>query len=88
LIQQFLENAAEVKGEKPLSLPAGSEILCALLMRTEKRVRKAIAFRGRTNKTVLPFWVLQKTTVLKMFRWNIFNERMWKSIPEQISFAY
>jgi hypothetical protein len=26
LVQQFLENAAEVKGEQPLSLPAGSEI--------------------------------------------------------------
>jgi hypothetical protein len=25
LVQQFLENAAEVKGEQPLSLPAGSE---------------------------------------------------------------
>jgi hypothetical protein len=25
LVQQFLENAAEVKGEQPLSLPAGSD---------------------------------------------------------------
>jgi hypothetical protein len=25
LVQQFFKNAAEVKGEKPLSLPAGSE---------------------------------------------------------------
>jgi hypothetical protein len=31
LVQQFFKNAAEVKGEKPLSLPAGSETLCATL---------------------------------------------------------
>jgi hypothetical protein len=49
-VQQFFKNAAEVKGEQPLSLPAGSETPCATLRRTEKWVRKATAFRGRANK--------------------------------------
>jgi hypothetical protein len=31
LVQQFFKNAAEVKGEQPLSLPAGSESPCATL---------------------------------------------------------
>jgi hypothetical protein len=54
LMQQFFpKNVAEVKGEQPLSLPAGSETLCATLWRTEMRVRKATAFRGRANKTAL-----------------------------------
>jgi hypothetical protein len=39
----------------PLSLPAGSETPCAYFRRTVKRVRKATAFRGRTDKTVLPY---------------------------------
>jgi hypothetical protein len=59
-VQQFFKNAAEVKGEQPLSLPAGSEIPCATLRRTEKRVRKATAFRGRANKTALPYKSLRQ----------------------------
>jgi hypothetical protein len=55
LVQQFFKNAAEVKGEQPLSLPAGSETPCATLRRTGKRVRKATAFRGRADKTALPY---------------------------------
>jgi hypothetical protein len=35
LVQQFFKNAAEVEGEKPSSLPAGSETLCATLWRTD-----------------------------------------------------
>jgi hypothetical protein len=54
LVQQFFKNAAEVEGEQPSSLPAGSETLCVTQRRTAKRVRKAIAFRGRANKTALP----------------------------------
>jgi Mg-chelatase subunit ChlD len=55
LVQQFFKNAAEVEGELPSSLPAGSETpLRHGLRRTAKRVRKATAFRGRANKTALP----------------------------------
>jgi hypothetical protein len=55
LVQQFFKNAAEVKGEQPLSLPAGSDTPCAPLRRTVKRVRTATAFRGRADKTALPY---------------------------------
>jgi hypothetical protein len=54
LVQQFFKNAAEVKGEEPLSSPAGDETPRAILRHTEKWVRKATAFRGRANKTALP----------------------------------
>jgi hypothetical protein len=63
LVQQFFKNAAEVKGEQPLSLPAGSETPCATLRRTEKWVRKATAFRGRANKTALPYKSSECTTL-------------------------
>jgi hypothetical protein len=43
------------------SLPAGSEILAPRLRRTVKRVRKATAFRGRTDKTVLPYRSPERT---------------------------
>jgi hypothetical protein len=62
-VQQFFKNAAEVKGEQPLSLPAGSETPCATLRRTEKRVRKATAFRGRANKTALPYKSPERTAL-------------------------
>jgi hypothetical protein len=54
-VQQFFKNAAEVKGEEPLSSPAGDETLSAILRHTERWVRKATAFRGRANKTALPY---------------------------------
>jgi hypothetical protein len=47
-------------------------------MRAAKRVRKAKAFRGRANKTALPFSLHQTTKPLEMFQWNIFNERKAK----------
>jgi hypothetical protein len=51
----FFKKAVEVKGEQPLSPSADGETLLAqCFLRAEKRVRKATAFRGRTNKTVLP----------------------------------
>jgi hypothetical protein len=62
-VQQFFKNAAEVKGEKPLPLSADSGIPCAILRRTEKRVRKATAFRGRANKTALPYKSLEHTVL-------------------------
>jgi hypothetical protein len=62
-VQQFFKNAAEVKGEKPLSLSADSETLCATLRRTGKRVRKATAFRGRADKTALPYKSPELTTL-------------------------
>jgi hypothetical protein len=59
LVQQFLENAAEVKGEQPLSPSADGETLLAqCYLRAEIGVRKATAFRGGTNKTVPPFFGL------------------------------
>jgi hypothetical protein len=63
LVQQFFKNAAEVKGEKPLSLPAGSETLCAILRRTEKRVRNPTGFRGRADKTALPYKSPERITL-------------------------
>jgi hypothetical protein len=39
------------------------DILCATLRRTVKRVRKATAFRGRTDKTVLPYKSLELTSL-------------------------
>ncbi len=55
LVQQFLENAAEVQGEKPWSLPAGSEIPCAILFGTRRKgVRKATAFRGESGQDRFP----------------------------------
>jgi hypothetical protein len=44
LMQQFFKNAAEVKGEEPLSSPAGDETLRAILRHTERWVRKATSF--------------------------------------------
>jgi hypothetical protein len=61
LVQQFFKNAAEVKGEEPLSSPAGDETPRAILRHTERRVRKATAFRGRANKTALPYKNSRKT---------------------------
>jgi hypothetical protein len=72
LVQQFFKNAAEVKGEEPLSSPAGDETPRAILRHTEKWVRKATAFRGRANKTALPT-NRSKQYPLKMFRGNIFK---------------
>jgi hypothetical protein len=72
LVQQFFKNAAEVKGEEPLSSPAGDETPRAILRHTERGVRKATAFRGRANKTALPTDRPNKL-ILKMFRWNIFK---------------
>jgi hypothetical protein len=71
-VQQFFKNAAEVKGEEPLSSPTGDETPRAILRHTERRVRKATAFRGRANKTALHTNRPNKLT-LKMFRWNIFK---------------
>jgi hypothetical protein len=39
LVQQFFKNAAEVKGEEPLTSPAGDEIPRAIFRHTERRVR-------------------------------------------------
>jgi hypothetical protein len=62
----FVKNAAEVKGEQPLSPPAGGETLLAqCFLRAEKGVRKATAFRGGTNKTVPPFSGLWKVKIQK-----------------------
>jgi hypothetical protein len=72
LVQQFFKNAAEVKGEEPLSSPAGDETSRAMLRHTERWVRKATAFRGRANKTALPT-NRPKQYSLKMFRGNIFK---------------
>jgi hypothetical protein len=72
LVQQFFKNAAEVKGEEPLSSPAGDETPRAILRLTERWVRKATAFRGRANKTALPT-NRPKQYPLKMFRGNIFK---------------
>jgi hypothetical protein len=71
-VQQFFKNAAEVKGEEPLSSPAGDETPRAILRHTERWVRKATAFRGRANKTALPT-NRPKQYSLKMFRGNIFK---------------
>jgi hypothetical protein len=72
LVQQFFKNAAEVKGEQPLSSPAGDETPRAILRHTERWVRKATAFRGRANKTAIPNNRPNKLT-LKMFRGKIFK---------------
>jgi hypothetical protein len=54
LVQQFFKNAAEVTGEKPLSLPAGSEIPCATLPAHGEEGEKSDSFSRESEQDRSP----------------------------------
>jgi hypothetical protein len=54
LVQQFFKNAAEVEGEKPSSLPAGSETLCATAL-AHRRLILRMDFARRISCATLRF---------------------------------
>jgi hypothetical protein len=54
LVQQFFKNAAEVKGEQPLSLPAGSEIPCATLPAHGEKGEKSDSFSRESGQDRSP----------------------------------
>jgi hypothetical protein len=54
LVQQFFKNAAEVKGEKPLSLPAGSETPCATLPAHGEKGEKSDSFSRESGQDRSP----------------------------------
>jgi hypothetical protein len=54
LVQQFFKNAAEVKGEKPLSLSADSETLCAILPAHGEEGEKSDSFSRENGQDRSP----------------------------------
>jgi hypothetical protein len=54
LVQQFFKNAAEVKGEQPLSLPAGSETPCATLPAHGEEGEKSDSFSRENGQDRSP----------------------------------
>jgi hypothetical protein len=54
LVQQFFKNAAEIEGEQPSSLPAGSETLCATLLAHGEEGEKSDSFSRESEQERSP----------------------------------
>ncbi|WP_298483653.1 hypothetical protein [uncultured Ruminococcus sp.] len=75
MIQQFFKNAGGVKGQSPLSPPAGGETPRRILLRRgEGGEKKRQLFRGGANKTAPPCKAFSTSKTLKTSRRDVFNE--------------